>query len=245
MATLTEKTLTSLASEFRLSPGKHSSPDEGMCAMELVAFLDGGPHTDQPRCTCELVSAFVRSINDNMPDDVRHKLLPFLPRLIGTVADNHEQEQERHDYFAWQTIRVFAPAALRAQGYRRFARVLQNAETLRSARAIADTVRRGVANKETDDTPTPAALAVHHAARAAGAAMWFAGRQDGFLKGNSITPWTTCPEAAASAAFQAHRAGSAGVWDQALDALEGVLSIGSAERGSATIARSAVGALSL
>ncbi|TIL87518.1 MAG: hypothetical protein E5Y73_25255 [Mesorhizobium sp.] len=242
MTTLTEKTLTSLTSEFRLSPGKHSSPAEGMCAMELVAFLDGGPHTDQPRCTSELVSAFVRSINDNMPDDVRHKLLPYLPRLIGTVSEEHEQE--RHDYFAWQTIRVFAPAALRAQGYRRFARVLQNAETLRNARAVADTVQRGVARKERVDTLTPAALAVHHAGRAAGAAMWFADHQHDLLKGaSSITPYTACAEAAASAAFQAHQAGSADVWDRALDALEGVLSIGSPERGSAMVAGSAVGAL--
>lgn len=242
MTTLTDKTLTGLASEFRLSPGKHSTPAEGLCALELVAFLDGEPHTDRPRCACELVSAFVRSINDNMPDDARQKLLPYLPRLIGTVSD-HEQEQERHDYFAWQTIRVFAPAALRAQGYRRFARVLQNAETLASARLIADTLQRGVANKEREDTPTPAALAVHHAGRAAGAAMWFADHHDDFLKGaNSITPYTTCAEAAASAAFQAYRAGSADVWDRALDALEGVLSIGSTEKGSAMVA-STVGAL--
>lgn len=41
-----------------------------------------------------------------------------------------------------------------------------------------------------------------------------------------MTPYTTCAEAAASAAFQAHRAGALDVWEKVLHALEGVLAIG-------------------
>lgn len=233
MAGAIEKRLVGLATEFHLSAGKHASTEEGICAMEVVAFLDGGPRNDHPRAACEIISGFVRHINDNMPDDIRQKLLPYLPRLIGTVSEEHEQE--RHEYFAWQTIRVFAPAALRAQGYKRFARVLENAETLGNAWQIADVIQRGVMRKEMAVELTPAQLAAHRAWRAAGGAMWFAGHQNDFLKGaNSITPYAACAEAAASAAFQAHRAGATGVWDMALETLEGALSIGSPrlERGT-------------
>ncbi len=45
-----------------------------------------------------------------------------------------------------------------------------------------------------------------------------------------MTPYTACAEAAASAAFQAHRAGAIDVWDRALEALEGVLAIGSSQQ---------------
>lgn len=225
MNTLIHEKLAALASEFHLSAGNHATPDEGMCAMELVAFLDGGPHTDHPRCTCEIISGFVRHINDNMPDDLRQKLLPYLTRLIGTVSE--DLEQERHEYFAWQAVRVFAPAALRAQGYKRFADVLENAKTLGSARLIADVVQRGIMKKEMGPELTPAQLAAHSAWRAAGAAMWFADHQDDPLKGaSSITPYTECAEAAAGAAFQAHRAGAADVWEQVFKTLEGVLVIG-------------------
>lgn len=234
MITRSHNKLTALAGEFRLSPGKHASPEEGMCAMELVAFLNGGPHTDHPRCTCEIISAFVRHINDHMPDDMRQKLLPYQPRLIGTVSEEHEQE--RHEYFAWQAIGVFAPAALRAQGYMRFARVLENAETFGRARHVADVLQRGLMRKELGDEPTPALLAVHRAWRAAGAAMWFASHQDDFFKGaSSITPYTQCADAAAGAAFQAHRAGAAGVWDKVFEALDGVLSIGPPGREQAEV----------
>lgn len=223
MAAPIRKRLVRLATEFHLSAGKHASTEEGLCAMEVVALLEGGPHTDHPLAACEIISGFVRHINDNMPDGVRQKLLPYLPRLIGTVSERNQQA--RHEYFAWQAIRVFAPAALRSQGYKRFARMLENAETLGSARHIADVIQRGVMRKAADMV-TPAQLAVHRAGRAAGAAMWFADHQNDFFKGaSSITPYTECAEAAAGAAFQAYRAGTAEIWDSAFETLEGVLMI--------------------
>jgi hypothetical protein len=180
----------------------------------VVAFLDGGPHTGHPRCSCEIISGFVRHLNDNMPDGVRQNLLPNLPRLIGTVSAVHEQA--RHEYFAWQTIRVFAPAALRAQGFGRFARVLENAQTLGRARCAAEVIQRGIMKKEVGGVPAPARLAAHRAFRAAGAAMWFADQQDDFFKGaNSITPFSACALAAAGAVFQAYRAGVVDIWDNA------------------------------
>lgn len=206
-------------------PGKHGSAADGLCAMEVVSFLAGGPQADQPRCACPIISGFVRHINDNMPEDHRQKLLPYLPRLIDSLSEDHEQA--RHEYFAWQTVRVFAPAAFRAQGYRRYARLLENAKTLASARDIAETIQQGIIGKEVSQELSPAQLAAHRAGRAVGAAMWFASHRDDFLKGTSaITPYTECADAAAGAVFQAYRAGAVDIWDKALEALDGALGIG-------------------
>lgn len=228
--------LADLEKGLLLAPGKHASPEDGMCAMEVVAFLAGGPHTDHPRCACPIVSGYVLHINDNMPDDQRQRLLPYLPRLVDSVSEDHEQA--RHEYFAWQAVRVFAPAALRAQGYRRYARSLENAADLDRARDIAETIQRGVMAKEGDGELTPAQLAAHRAGRAAGAAMWFASQRDDFFKGASaITPYTECADAAAGAAFQAHRAGVTDIWDKVLEALDGALAIGAGADGSAPAVR--------
>lgn len=68
---------------FRLTKGKHSAPQEGVCAMEAVAWLAGEPHSDRPQCTCPIISGYVRFLNDHMEDDQRTRLIAYLPRLIG------------------------------------------------------------------------------------------------------------------------------------------------------------------
>ena len=219
------------ASEFRLSAGNHPAPDDGLCAMEVVALLDGQPHSDHPRCTCEIIGAFVRGINDNMPDDLRQTLLPILPRLVGTVSEEHEQA--RHEFFAWQAVRVFAPAALRAKGYGRFAKALESVDSLLLATLSAEAIGQALANcgpvgeGRNGCKPTAVELAVHHARRAAGAALWFSGGRHDFAKGSSsITPWDQCSSSAASAAFQAYNVGCTEVWGLAIRAIDEALEIG-------------------
>jgi hypothetical protein len=233
MSSSSKSKTTGFAKTFFLSSGNHASPEEGLCAMELVAFLEGLPHSDHPRCTCQIISAFVRSINDNMPDDVRQGLLKYLPRLAGTVSEQHEQE--RHEFFAWQTVRIFAPAALRARKYTRMARDLEASETLREASSIAYAIgdRFKVRHPNYYHKATglpPAYLAVYHAHKAASTALWFAAKRDDFFKGSTpMTPFTSCAESAASAAFQASRLGCTDVWNLAFKTLEGALSIGQSE----------------
>ncbi|MGB3500186.1 MAG: hypothetical protein WBA44_01065 [Mesorhizobium sp.] len=236
MTIRSDKTLAGFPRTFDLTPGKHTSPEDGMCAMEVVAFLAGGPHSDHPRCACPIVSGYVRHVNDNMPDDHRQRLLPYLPRLVDSVSEDHEQA--RHEYFAWQAVRVFAPAALRAQGYRRYARSLENAADLYRARDIAEDIQRSIMAKDVGAELSPGQLAAHRAGSAAGAATWFASQRDDFFKGASaITPYTECADAAAGAAFQAYRAGVTDIWDKALEALGGALAIGAGADGSAMPSR--------
>ena len=51
MATLSLDTVT-------LEKGGHASIDDGVCAMEMVAFLAGEPHSDSPACTSPILAAF-------------------------------------------------------------------------------------------------------------------------------------------------------------------------------------------
>ncbi len=125
---------------LRLPPlkhGAHSSPEAGVCAMEMVAFLERLPHSDAPECTCPVIAAYVRGINDMLPDGERNRLLPYLPRLVGTVAPQHQQA--RAEYLTWRAVRVFAPMALRAVGLYDHAAKLEAQTDLRDAtRAAAD-----------------------------------------------------------------------------------------------------------
>ena len=191
---------------FNLSTGSHKSAEEGVCAMEAVAWLEGLPHTDRPECTCPVIAAYVRGINDNMPD--RSLLIPYLPRLVGTVSLNHEHE--RAEYLAWQAIRVFAPATLRAFGLNRQA---QNLEVFRGDLSAAAAASRAAARAARAAVVARAADAAYAAAYAAADAAADAAA-------------VAAAAAAAAAAYAAYAADDAAVWPMALAALDGVLAIG-------------------
>ena len=108
---------------FELQGGSHESADEGLCAMEAVAWLEGVKHSDSPSCTCPVITAFVRSINDRMPYSDRQKLVAYLPRLVGTVSPEHEQD--RAEYLAWHAITVVAPGVLERAGLKHHAATLR------------------------------------------------------------------------------------------------------------------------
>lgn len=99
---------------FQLQEGSHASAEDGLCAMEAVAWLEGLAHSDHPDCTCPLIAEFVRGVNDNAGNTQRQRLVAYLPRLVGTVSP--ENELERAQYLAWRAIVVFAPSALDAVG---------------------------------------------------------------------------------------------------------------------------------
>ncbi len=86
--------------ELKLPPlvsGKHSGgPEEGLCAMEMVAFMERLEHTDRPECTCPILRDFVIAVNDTLNNQERQKLLPVLPELVDTVTDHqHMRHRER------------------------------------------------------------------------------------------------------------------------------------------------------
>lgn len=95
---------------FKLQYGNHDSAEEGLCAMEAVAWLEGLPHDDHPKCTCPIIANFVREINDMADDEQRQRLVAYLPRLVGTISPEYESERIRH--WSWSVATIFAPFVL-------------------------------------------------------------------------------------------------------------------------------------
>ena len=90
-----------------------------MCAMEMVAWLAGEPHTDEPACACPVIGSVVRCFNDALPSDAdRERLLrPLVPMLLNTKS-SRAIESARASLVADCVARVIAPIMLQ-RSYRR------------------------------------------------------------------------------------------------------------------------------
>lgn len=102
-----------------LRRGAHASADDGMCAMEMVAWLAGEAHTDEPLCACPVIAAFVRAINDALPDDAGrdHYLRRLVPKLVNT-ARSRSVEGRRGFLVADTVTRTLVPLHLETLGLR-------------------------------------------------------------------------------------------------------------------------------
>lgn len=69
---------------IKLSRGSHSSPQDGMCIMECVAYIAGEKHTDRPKCACSYLTGFAIKLNDIASFEQRQRLLPFIMRLANS-----------------------------------------------------------------------------------------------------------------------------------------------------------------
>lgn len=72
-------------SKFELRRGNHDRPEDGLCVLEAVAWFEGEPHSDHPRCVCPVLAHFCRAFNDRLGDR-RQDLVPYIPRLANTLA---------------------------------------------------------------------------------------------------------------------------------------------------------------
>ena len=91
-----------------LEHGAHRRRENGMCAMELVAYIAGEAHGYEPDCASALLTGYTIRLNDSMRPVEREGLRPFLPRLVGTSAGD---EQRRFEAMARMMLtRLFAPA---------------------------------------------------------------------------------------------------------------------------------------
>jgi len=71
-----------------LSRGKHHSPRQGACFMELVSVLAGERWSDHPACTHPLLAAVAQLVNDHTSDAGRPRLVDLVPLVIGLTGDD-------------------------------------------------------------------------------------------------------------------------------------------------------------
>ncbi len=104
-----------LIDQYPLRRGSHPTRNDGMCAMEMVAWLAGEPHSDEPECACPVIAAFVRACNDTMGDAARSRCLrPLVPMLVNTRS-TPAREAERGLLVVDALVRRLVPEALRRQ----------------------------------------------------------------------------------------------------------------------------------
>ena len=80
---------------FTLLPGKHHTREEGMCLMELVAYLAGETHSDKPRCASPTITLFARAANDLLHNEDRQKLIPLAWEIMGSRCNKCESARLR------------------------------------------------------------------------------------------------------------------------------------------------------
>jgi hypothetical protein len=71
---------------IKLSKGKHASPENGACVMELASMLAGERFTDHPRSVSRVIAAFLRGYNDLLDEDRRQDLYVYASRCVGTAG---------------------------------------------------------------------------------------------------------------------------------------------------------------
>src|SRR5215472_14194072 len=71
-----------------LSRGRHRSPRQGACFMELASYLAGERWSAHPACTHSLLAALARDVNDHIGDAGLARLAELVPSVIGLTGDD-------------------------------------------------------------------------------------------------------------------------------------------------------------
>ncbi|HZU61776.1 MAG TPA: hypothetical protein VE983_12470 [Solirubrobacteraceae bacterium] len=98
---------------IKLSKGKHSSPEDGACVMELASMLAGEPFSDHPASVCPAIGSFLRAYNDSVGDARRQDLYEYASRLVGTRGRLDVQRERSQRLVQWA-------GAMYRRGWRRF-----------------------------------------------------------------------------------------------------------------------------
>lgn len=80
---------------LRLSAGRHRSPQDGVCVMELASMLAGEPFTDHPLSVSPTLGSVLRGYNDGLDDARRQSLKRFAALSVGTVCTRRAEKERR------------------------------------------------------------------------------------------------------------------------------------------------------
>jgi hypothetical protein len=85
----------------KISRGKHTSPEDGACVMELASMLSGEPFTDHPASVCPVIGSFLRSYNDSIDESRRQSLCEYASRVVGSRATHRVEEARAARLAEW------------------------------------------------------------------------------------------------------------------------------------------------
>jgi hypothetical protein len=205
--------------KIQLGHGSHPAPSNGMveaCVMEAVAYIAGEPWSDHPECASRVITSFLVSWNDSLPDDDRQMLKPFIPRLVGTRTTKADEETRAWMLTDW-LARECAPAWMRLAGLTAQAELIEALAPITSAAAAKKAQPTLTAARKESAAARDAAWAAARAAAgaAAGAAAWDAA-WDAAGAAARAAARAAAGAAARDAAWAAARAAAgAAAWDAA------------------------------
>jgi hypothetical protein len=137
--------LTALS--LKLLKGNHKGPTQGACVLEAVAYIAGEEWSDHPKCACPVIAAFARRLNDRMTNEERVALVPLIPLLAGSRADQATEIRRGFMASDW-AVRTVLPELLdelkrpKDAAKVRALEPLTSRETARSAREATLELRR-------------------------------------------------------------------------------------------------------
>ena len=193
--------LLAAAKDVVLSKGTHS-PDGEYCFMEYVSVVSKLPWSDHPKNVSPVIGRMARSLNDNMSQAFRDRMVALVPKVVGTAGDR--KDRRRSFIAADWACRVLAPMAIEARGWK------VEAAKLRALDPVNDLANAYKARTAADAAYVAAADA---AAEAAAAAAAYAGAADAAYAAEAAA--AAAEAAAVAAAVAAADAAYAGAYDAA------------------------------
>ncbi len=154
--------------DVTLRKGAHDNRKDGVCLLEAVAWFAGEEHSDGPECACPVLIGMGQQLNDLLPDHKRIRLLPMVPRIVGTKGDG--MAERRGLMAADWLVRTYTPTWLR------LAKLDAEADALEALPEIMDTTTMEGAMGALNQACKSPAAARAAARAAAGAATWAAAR---------------------------------------------------------------------
>jgi hypothetical protein len=85
----------------KLTKGKHTSPQHGVCVMELASMLAGEPFTDQPTSVSGALATFLRMYNDTVDDRRRQDLYAYASKAVGTAGSERAERDRVERLIGW------------------------------------------------------------------------------------------------------------------------------------------------
>jgi hypothetical protein len=79
----------------RLTAGRHTNADKGVCVMELASMLAGERFTDRPRSVSPALASVLRGYNDGLDDERRQTLKRYAAASIGTATGRMSEKRRR------------------------------------------------------------------------------------------------------------------------------------------------------
>ena len=93
----------------KLGRGRHRSPRDGVCVMELASMLAGEDFGDSPHCVSPLLVALLRSYNDLVDSRRRQDLYAYASSSVGTRSSRRVEYRRRRLCRRWILERGAAP----------------------------------------------------------------------------------------------------------------------------------------